>query len=182
MPKTPDDTRAQSIPISQGRRKSSTEPATAPEPVTASNTSHSTTGAKEGAKEGAEEPTAQTGKGAQGQHGPEYDSRGRKPASDRPNAFNATAWLLEGATGLLEEARHSDLGLSEEFWQHFYAARRESLLTARALIDSLLVQTEREAERRKEKEERKQRRGSIAITPAPESAAKSASETPSSRK
>ena len=36
----------------------------------------------------------------------------RKPSADRPHAFNAAAWLLEGATGLVEELRHNDLGLA----------------------------------------------------------------------
>jgi hypothetical protein len=94
---------------------------------------------------------------------PEYDTPRRKPAEARSHAFNPVAWLVEGATGLLEEARYHDLGLSEDFWKHLYATRRESLLTARALIDSLLVQTEKEAQRAKARAERKQRRGSIPI-------------------
>lgn len=92
---------------------------------------------------------------------PDYDTPRRRPADDRANAFNTLAWLLEGATGLVEEMRHSDLGLSEEFWVHFYAARRESLLAARALIDSLLEQSE--AESRKASEQRRARRGGVSI-------------------
>jgi len=47
-------------------------------------------------------------------------------------------WLLQGLVGLSEELRHSDLGLPEEFWVHAYAARREALLAARALVDAAL--------------------------------------------
>ena len=88
---------------------------------------------------------------------------GRRPASDRPDAFNSLAWLVEGATGLVEELRHSDLGLSEEFWVHLYAMRREGLLAARAAIDSLLAQTEQEVRQEEEKKTRRTRRGGVAV-------------------
>ena len=65
---------------------------------------------------------------------PDYDQPRRQPSSDRENAFNSLAWMLEGATGLMEELRHSDLGLSEEFWVHALAARREGLLALRAIL------------------------------------------------
>lgn len=95
---------------------------------------------------------------------PDYETPPRKSAADRPGAFNPLAWLVEGATGFVEEARHGDLGLSEDFWKHFYATRRESLLTARALIDSLLEQTEREAQKAKDRAARQKRRGTISIS------------------
>jgi hypothetical protein len=71
--------------------------------------------------------------------------------------------LLDGATGVMEEVRHSDLGLSEEFWVHYYAMRREGLLAARAAIDSMLAQTEQESRKTQEKQARKQRRGGVAV-------------------
>jgi hypothetical protein len=89
---------------------------------------------------------------------------GRKPAEAREQAFNTLAWLVEGATGVVEELRHSDLGLSEEFWVHVYAARRESLLAARAAIDSLLARTETEARKAEDQEQRKARRGRVKVT------------------
>ncbi len=94
---------------------------------------------------------------------PDYTEIPRRPAEERENAFNALAWLLEGATGLVEELRHNDLGLSEEFWVHFYAARRESLLAARALVDSLLEQTEQESRLAEEQAQRRARRGGVEV-------------------
>ena len=95
---------------------------------------------------------------------PEYDRPGRRRRSeDRANAFNSLAWLVEGATGLVEELRHSDLGLSEEFWVHLYAMRREGLLAARAAIDSLLAQTEKESQQAQAQNQRQARRGEVAI-------------------
>jgi hypothetical protein len=67
----------------------------------------------------------------------------RRPKSDRENAFDFTAWLVEGVLGVAEEVRHNDLGLSEDFWTHAYAARREALLAARALIDTALENCDR---------------------------------------
>lgn len=95
---------------------------------------------------------------------PDYDRPGRRRSSEaRANAFNTLAWMMEGATGLVEELRHSDLGLSEEFWVHLYAMRREGLLAARAAIDSLLERTEKESQEAQEKAERQARRGGINI-------------------
>jgi hypothetical protein len=62
----------------------------------------------------------------------------RKPKSEREDAFDVGAWLVQGFVGLSEELRHSDLGLPEDFWVHAYAARREALLAARALVDAAL--------------------------------------------
>lgn len=67
---------------------------------------------------------------------PTYSKPGRRPASERENAFNALMWILDGVTGLLEELQHNDLGLPEEFWVHAYAARREGLLALRAILDA----------------------------------------------
>ncbi len=87
----------------------------------------------------------------------------RRPASERENAFNMLVWLMEGATGLLEEMRHNDLGLSEEFWVHAHIARRETLLAARAAIDSLLEKIDAAERAEQERRQRRERRGSVKI-------------------
>ncbi len=96
---------------------------------------------------------------------PDYGRPRRRPASERDTAFNAVVWLLEGATGVVEELRHNDLGMSEDFWLHAYAARRESLLALRAVLDEWLgdgtepgATTEDQA-----RAERRKRRGGIDI-------------------
>lgn len=94
---------------------------------------------------------------------PDYEEPSRKPASDRENSFNSLAWLLEGATGLFEELRHNDLGLPEEFWVHAYAARRESLLALRAVLDDMIEKSSQEAKRQEDRQKRRERRGSINI-------------------
>lgn len=94
---------------------------------------------------------------------PQYEQPTRKPAEDRDSAFNSLAWLLEGATGLLEELRHNDLGLSEEFWVHAYAARREGLLALRAVLDDLIERGAQEARQEAERRQRRERRGNIDI-------------------
>ncbi len=88
-----------------------------------------------------------------------YQEPTRKPAAERDAAFNAMLWLIEGATGIVEELRHSDLGLSEDFWMHASAARREGLLAARALLDQMIEATEEKKAVEREKEERRSRRG-----------------------
>lgn len=113
--------------------------------------------------ENGDSKTTQRSRAAQTPYSPDYGEVPRRPAAERENAFNALAWLLEGATGLVEELRHNDLGMSEEFWVHFYAARRESLLAARALVDSLLEQTEREARKAEEQAQRRARRGGVNV-------------------
>jgi hypothetical protein len=94
----------------------------------------------------------------------QFEQSSRKPAADRPNAFNPLAWLIDGATGLVEELRHSDLGLSEEFWAHAYAARRESLYALRAALDALITQIESQTEHEAKQQQRRERRGNIEIT------------------
>ena len=74
----------------------------------------------------------------------------RQPRTDRADAFTFSAWLLEGVVGLCEELQHSDLGLPEEFWTHAYAARREGLLAARALVNAAISRCEADASRRNE--------------------------------
>lgn len=94
---------------------------------------------------------------------PDLEETPRKAAENRPNAFNALAWLLEGATGLIEEMRHNDLGLPEDFWVHAYAARRESLLALRAALDDLIEKTESAQRQVEEQQKRRERRGGIEI-------------------
>ena len=69
---------------------------------------------------------------------PAYEQPSRRPASQREASFNKLAWLVDGVTGAMEEVLHSDLGLSEDFWTHLYAARQEGLLALQALVDDLV--------------------------------------------
>lgn len=94
---------------------------------------------------------------------PEPPKVTRTPAGEREEAFNFLAWLADGATGILEELRHNDLGLTEEFWAHAYAARRESLLALRAFLDTVIEKTDGAAEQEAERNRRRQRRGGINI-------------------
>lgn len=66
---------------------------------------------------------------------PRYSKPNRRPAAEREGAFNALLWLLDGATGVVEELRHNDLGLPEDFWVHAAAARKETLMALRAILD-----------------------------------------------
>lgn len=100
---------------------------------------------------------------AEREYRPEYQQAGRRPAGEREHAFNALAWLVEGASGLLEELRHNDLGLSEEFWVHANAAQREGLLALRAAIDSLIAKSEQAQKQQEEQQARRERRGGISI-------------------
>ena len=93
---------------------------------------------------------------------PPYEKSGRR-GGDRDDAFNALAWLLEGAAGLIDEFRNNDLGLPEDFWVHAYAARREMMLAARAVIDEALAEEDNAAQREGEREQRRERRGGINI-------------------
>lgn len=94
---------------------------------------------------------------------PKYDSPRRRSGSDREDSFNLMLWLAEGATGVIEEIRHSDLGLSEDFWVHAGAARRESLLAVRALIDQLLGEEALQAEKERTEEPPRPQRGGINV-------------------
>ncbi|CAN5393534.1 hypothetical protein BH10CHL1_BH10CHL1_12570 [soil metagenome] len=94
---------------------------------------------------------------------PPYEKPPRQPSVERENAFNALAWLIEGATGVIEELRHNDLGLSETFWVHATAARKESLLALRAALDDLIERTDSQAQKEEEKQQRRERRGDINV-------------------
>ena len=94
---------------------------------------------------------------------PGYGKPDRQPASERDTAFNLFMWLLEGATGALEELRRNDLGLSEEFWVHTYAARQETLLAMRAALDTLIEKTSAVEKQEQERQKRQERRGGIDI-------------------
>lgn len=112
-----------------------------------------------------EEPSAPTNRDRARERGyrPPYEQSARKPSSERDSAFNALAWLIEGATGMVEELRHNDLGLSEDFWVHAAAARREGLLAARAILDQLLEETEQQQAAERQRQERQTRRGGINV-------------------
>ncbi|MBK8795897.1 MAG: hypothetical protein IPM07_05555 [Anaerolineales bacterium] len=94
-----------------------------------------------------------------------YEQPGRRPAAEREGAFNALIWLLDGATGLVEEMRHNDLGLPEDFWVHAYAARQESLMALRAVLDDWIDEDQPPppAGARQKRPERQERRGGINI-------------------
>ncbi len=94
---------------------------------------------------------------------PRYGESRRKPGDQRAGAFDPASWVVEGLSGVWEEARRSDFGLSEEFWKHAYAARRESLLAARAALDAVLERTTSQATQEEERAQRRERRGGIDI-------------------
>lgn len=87
----------------------------------------------------------------------------RRPRDERENAFNFLTWLVDGVIGVAEELRHGDFGLTEEFWLHFYAARREGLLATRAFIDSFVEKSEHGKTKKAERKQRRERRGTIDI-------------------
>lgn len=78
---------------------------------------------------------------------------------DQPHAFHFSAWLLEGLAGLSKELQHTHLGLPEAFWTHAYAARRETLLAVRALVDAALARCETQ----KPAQNRPKQRGQVQI-------------------
>ncbi len=94
---------------------------------------------------------------------PRYEKPPRRPGGEREAAFNSLAWLLEGATGLIEELRHNDLGLPEEFWMHAYAARREGLLALRAVLDDMIERSSVQIKQESERQKRQERRGGIDV-------------------
>lgn len=95
--------------------------------------------------------------------GRSYDPPPRRPRHERKNAFDVGSWLLEGVLGIAEEVRHNDLGLPEEFWTHAYAARREALLAARALIDTALERFDEEDAAGARREAGRRQRGPVNV-------------------
>lgn len=93
---------------------------------------------------------------------PSYDPPPRRPRAQREHAFDVASWLLEGVVGIAEELRHNDLGLPEEFWTHAYAARKETLLAARTLLDVAIERCDESSPPSKRKQ-RKQR-GNVDIS------------------
>ncbi len=94
------------------------------------------------------------------------DSNTRSAAeasTERDNTFNTLAWLVEGATGLIGELRHTDLGLPADFWVHAKMARKESLLALRAVLDDLIVRSDSQAQKEAETQQRRKRRGGINV-------------------
>lgn len=87
----------------------------------------------------------------------------RRARSERENAFDVGAWLLQGLAGLSEELRHNDLGLPEDFWTHAYAARREALLAARALVDAALERCGEETPPQDAAKKKPPQRGQVSI-------------------
>lgn len=92
-----------------------------------------------------------------------YAEPGRRPAAERETAFNVLFWLLEGATGAVEELRHNDMGLSEEFWVHAQAVKYEGLMAARALIDQMIDGSALHETQETERARRREQRGSVDI-------------------
>jgi len=98
-------------------------------------------------------------------YAPDYDRKNvRTSGENRSTAFNPVAWVVDGATGVVEEVKNNDLGLNEEFWVHFNAMQREGLLAARAAIDSILANAEKATKEVKEQVERQTRRGEVKVT------------------
>jgi len=95
--------------------------------------------------------------------GRSYEPPPRRPRHERKNAFDVGSWLIEGVLGIAEEVRHNDLGLPEEFWTHAYAARREALLAARALIDTALERFDEEDEASARREAGRRQRGPVNV-------------------
>lgn len=87
----------------------------------------------------------------------------RRAHSQRENAFDVGSWLLQGLVGLSEELRHSDLGLPEDFWVHAYAARKEALLAARALVDAALENCAEEKTPQSGEKKKPSQRGQVSI-------------------
>ena len=108
-------------------------------------------------------PRPRSRKAAAADYQPDYDEPPRQPKSERADAFNATAWLIEGIGGMIDEIQHNDLGLPQDFWVHAYAARKEGLLAARALIDHAIQRSDEEMEKAAKQEEKRTRRGGVDI-------------------
>jgi|CXWK01.1.fsa_nt_gi sarcosine oxidase delta subunit len=148
-------------------RKRSDEPSTpAPEiHLRSSRTQPASNGARAESGDTAGAAPAGNGPagGAQSRYRPNYTRPTRRPADERENAFDMLAWMLEGATGIVDELRHNDLGLSEEFWVHAAAARRETLLAMHAALESIIEKTNAAEKEQQEREVRRERRGGIAI-------------------
>jgi len=113
-------------------------------------------GANSGHAEQPAEASAQAGQD-------EYAESPRKPKTERENAFDASAWLIQGLIGLGEELRHSDLGLPEDFWVHAYAARKEALLAARVLVDTALEKCASEEAAQSAPKKKPPQRGQVSI-------------------
>jgi hypothetical protein len=134
------------------------------EPINPASATQESSGQERGGKKKRSKPQNARTQAEQVAYEPEHARpAARRSSDDRANAFNTLAWLVEGATGLVEELRHSDLGLSEEFWVHVYAMRREGLLAARSAIDSLLAQSDKASREAHEQSMRQARRGGVAV-------------------
>lgn len=95
---------------------------------------------------------------------PEYERPpSRRPASEREDPFSVAGWLFEGAAGLIDEVRHHDLWMPEEFWVHVYAARREGKWAFQIALDEVRSQLNARRQQEIERAEREERRGDITI-------------------
>lgn len=95
---------------------------------------------------------------------PEYDSPpSRQPAEDREDAFSISNWVFQGVIGLVEEIQHNDLGLSEEFWIHAYAAQREGKMAFDLALEEIQKRAKAGSQAKEEREQRRERRGGIEI-------------------
>lgn len=92
-----------------------------------------------------------------------YEESPRKPKRERENAFDLGAWLVQGLAGISEELRHNDLGLPEDFWVHAYAARKEALLAAKALVDAALEKCAEDEKKAAAETKKPPQRGQVSI-------------------
>jgi len=60
--------------------------------------------------------------------------------------FHLEKWLSDGVKGMRSTVMKQRL-LPEAFWEHSRAARRESLLAVRSLLDAVIEKTERKPKR-----------------------------------
>lgn len=159
------DESAEKSPAATERVQNAEKPTTSPQPNTQikpdpPSNNEQTANERTANERTAKERTANE-RGTKGERA--YDPPPRRPRHERKNAFDLSAWLIEGVLGIAEEVRHNDLGLSEEFWTHAYAARREALLAARALIDTAIERCEDDDEKQARRDAGRRQRGRVNI-------------------
>ena len=154
---------AKTIPISSGRTSVKANSETPKAATSEASAGKAERAASKSSSAKDERKPSQRDSAAQAKYSPRYETPSRRPAESRPTSFNPLAWVADGVTGAIEEARHNDLGLSQDFWKHLYAVRRESLLTAQALVESLIAKVESKADEQEQRAQQRQRRGSVDI-------------------
>jgi len=60
-----------------------------------------------------------------------------KTEEKKTEAFSVTDWLVEGVEGMAEKGKSLDF-IPDEFKSHVKAARKESLLALRSLLDNAI--------------------------------------------